>query len=122
MSLAAPGTRREKIDTGRGRVRQWPRMAKARLGQSPGRRPSMSNWEVKVVRHPLVGYLVWGLLFGALFAWEGLSLARVASLPTLSDVFRVIMRYPVGRWVLFALWLWTGWHFFVRGWHFLLRA
>ena len=82
----------------------------------------MSSWEVTVVRHPLVGYLVWAGLFGALFAWEGLSLARVASLPTLSDVFRVIMRYPVGRWALFALWLWAGWHFFVRGWHFLLRA
>ena len=82
----------------------------------------MNSWEVTVVRHPLVGYLVWAALFGALFAWEGLSLARVASLPTLSDVFRVIMRYPVGRWALFALWLWAGWHFFVRGWHFLLRA
>ena len=45
-----------------------------------------------------------------------------SGLPTLSDVFRVIIRYPVGRWALFALWLSTGWHFFVRGWHFLLRA
>jgi len=27
------------------------------------------------------------------------------------DVFRVIMRYPVGRWALFALWLRVGWHF-----------
>jgi hypothetical protein len=42
--------------------------------------------------------------------------------PTLSDTFRAIMRYPVGRWALFALWLWFGWHIFVRGWHFLLRA
>jgi hypothetical protein len=25
------------------------------------------------------------------------------------------------RWALFALWLWFGWHTFVRGWHFLLR-
>jgi hypothetical protein len=32
------------------------------------------------------------------------------------------MRYPVGRWALFALWLWVGWHIFIRGWHFLLRA
>ena len=91
-------------------------------GNPPGRHLSMSSWEVKMVRHPLVGYLVWAVLFAALFAWEGLSLARVGSLPTLSDVFRVIMRYPVGRWALFALWLWAGWHFFVRGWHFLLRA
>ena len=54
--------------------------------------------------------------------YAGFALAGVGSLPTLSDVFRVIMRYPVGRWALFALWLRTGWHFFVRGWHFLLRA
>jgi hypothetical protein len=32
------------------------------------------------------------------------------------------MRYPVGRWAVFALWLWFGWHLFVRGWHFFLRA
>jgi len=42
--------------------------------------------------------------------------------PTLSATFRAIMRYPFGRWALFALWLWFGWHVFVRGWHFLLRA
>lgn len=30
------------------------------------------------------------------------------------------MSYPVGRWALFGLWLWFGWHTFVRGWHFLL--
>jgi len=41
----------------------------------------MSSREVTVVRHPLVGYLVWALLFGALFAWEGLSLARVLVFP-----------------------------------------
>lgn len=97
-------------------------MALAWPGNPPGRRLTMSSREVKVVQHPLAGYLVWALLFGALFAWEGLSLAGVGSVPSLSDVFRVIMRYPVGRWALFALWLWTGWHFFVRGWHFLLRA
>jgi len=66
--------------------------------------------------------LAWAVLFGALFAWEGLALARVTGVPSLSDVFRVITRYPVGRWALFALWLWAGWHFFIRGWHFLLRA
>ena len=78
--------------------------------------------EDKVGRHPVIGYLVWAVLFGALFAWEGLGLARVSGCPTLSDVFRLIMRYPVGRWAMFALWLWVGWHLFVRGWHFLLRA
>jgi hypothetical protein len=78
--------------------------------------------EANVARHPVVGYLVWAALFGALFAWEGLGLARASGCPTLSDVFRLIMRYPVGRWAMFALWLWVGWHLFIRGWHFLLRA
>jgi hypothetical protein len=26
-----------------------------------------------MARHPLIGYLVWPVLFGALFAWEGLA-------------------------------------------------
>ncbi|AXI80580.1 DUF6256 family protein [Peterkaempfera bronchialis] len=73
--------------------------------------------------HRWAGYLAWVVLFGALFAWEGLGLARPATgLPTLSDTLRAVMRYPVGRWVLFAFWLWFGWHAFVRGWHFLLRG
>lgn len=72
-------------------------------------------------QHLVIGYLVWVVLFAALFAFEGLGLVGVGGLPTLSDTVRVITRHPVGRWVLFALWLWFGWHFFVRGWHFLLR-
>jgi hypothetical protein len=79
--------------------------------------------EVGVAQHPVIGYVVWALLFGALFAWEGLALTyNFADVPTLSATFRAIMRYPFGRWALFALWLWFGWHIFVRGWHFLLRA
>ncbi|HXW46028.1 MAG TPA: DUF6186 family protein [Streptosporangiaceae bacterium] len=73
--------------------------------------------------HPVVGYVVWALLFGAIFAWEGLALSHISgTVPTLSATFRAIMKYPAGRWALFALWLWFGWHIFVRGWHFLLRA
>jgi hypothetical protein len=78
--------------------------------------------EVGVAQHPVIGYLIWALLFGALFAWEGLALSHISGVPTLSATFRAIMRYPFGRWALFALWLWFGWHIFVRGWHFLLRA
>jgi hypothetical protein len=79
--------------------------------------------EVGVGDHPVLGYLVWAVLIGAVFAWEGLALSHLSgSVPTLSDAFRAIMRYPLGRWVLFAVWLWVGWHVFVRGWHFLLRA
>ena len=41
-----------------------------------------------MAQHPVIGYVVWAVLFGALF----------------------------------ALWLWLGWHIFIRGWHFLLRG
>src|SRR6202042_589229 len=79
--------------------------------------------EVGMGDHPVIGYVVWAVLFGAMFAWEGLALSHFSgSVPTLSAAFRAIMRYPSGRWALFALWLWVGWHVFVRGWHFLLRA
>jgi hypothetical protein len=75
-----------------------------------------------VAQHPVIGYVIWAVLFGALFAWEGLALSHISGVPTLSDAFRAIMRYPFGRWALFALWLWFGWHIFIRSWHFLLRA
>jgi len=81
----------------------------------PGRKASTA-------RHPLIGYLAWAVLFGALFAWEGLALARVTGVPSLSDVVRVVMRYPPGRWALFALWLWAGWHLFIRSRRFLPRT
>ncbi|UGY94472.1 DUF6186 family protein [Streptomyces gobiensis] len=75
-----------------------------------------------MAEHPVIGYLIWAVLFAALFIWEGFGLARAGeAYPTLSDALRAVMRYPVARWVLFGLWLWFGWHTFVRGWHFLLR-
>ena len=47
--------------------------------------------EVGVAQHPVIGYIVWALLFGALFAWEGLALSHLSgSVPTLSDTFRLI--------------------------------
>jgi Family of unknown function (DUF6186) len=75
-----------------------------------------------MTRYPLIGYLAWAILLGALFAWEGLAVAGVTGVPTLRDVFRIILRYRVGRWALFALWLWAGWQLFIRRWLFLLRA
>lgn len=77
-----------------------------------------------MARHAVLGYVAWAVIFGALFAWEGIAIARggaASGFPTLSDTARAVMRHPVGRWALFALWLWLGWHTFIRGWHFLLR-
>ena len=102
------------------------RLAAGQRGSGIGvsfRMPRRVTWRSKRANHPVLGYLVWAVLIGAVFAGEGLALSHISgSVPTLSATFRAIMRYPPGRWALFALWLWLGWHLFVRGWHFLLQA
>ena len=68
----------------------------------------------------LVGYAV---LFAALLAWQAIGLVRPGDdWPTLSELLRKVTRNTAGRWILFASWLWVGWHLFVRGWRFLLRT
>jgi hypothetical protein len=71
----------------------------------------------------MIGLVGWAAVMGVLLAYQGLTLVRHDDAwPTFSDLVRVVMRYPPGRWVLFGLWLWFGWHLFVRGWRFFLRA
>jgi len=71
----------------------------------------------------VIGYLIWAVFMAGLFAWEGFSLSRSHDRwPTFSDTVHAVTRHAVGRWVMFAVWLWLGWHFFVRGWKFFLRA
>lgn len=71
----------------------------------------------------MIGLAIWAVLIGAVLAYQGLGLVRNDDAwPAFSDVLRVVMRHSVGRWVLFGLWLWFGWHLFVRGWRFFLRA
>ena len=70
-----------------------------------------------------LGLAIWAILVGAILAYQGLCLVRNDDRwPAFSDMLRVVMRTPVGRWVLFGLWLWLGWHLFVRGWRFFLRG
>ncbi|HEX7464144.1 MAG TPA: DUF6186 family protein [Actinomycetota bacterium] len=69
----------------------------------------------------LVTVAGWIVIFGALFAWQGLGMALGPPWLTISDMLRAFMRPLVGRWVLFALWLWVGWHLFIRGWEFFLQ-
>ncbi len=64
----------------------------------------------------------WVVIVGALLAWQGLALANGPQWPTLSDIFRAFMRPIAGRVVLFGVWLWLGWHLFIRGWRFFLRG
>ncbi len=68
----------------------------------------------------LVGYAV---IVGALLAWQAVGLVRPGDdWPSLSELLRKVTRTAPGRWLLFATWLWVGWHVFVRGWRFLLRT
>ncbi len=63
----------------------------------------------------MIGLVVWGVLFGLLFAYQGLALVSTNDRwPSFSHVLRVVMRNPAGRWTLFGLWLWLGWHLFAR--------
>jgi uncharacterized protein DUF6186 len=57
----------------------------------------------------------WILIVGVLLLWQGFALAHPTAWPTMSQLFRDFMRIPVGRPILFALWLWFGWHLFARG-------
>jgi hypothetical protein len=71
----------------------------------------------------MIGLIGWALVIGVVLAYQGLTLVRNDDAwPTFSDLVRVVMRNPVGRWVLFGLWLWFGWHLFVRGWRLFLRS
>lgn len=71
----------------------------------------------------VIGYVAWVVLFAVMLVLEGLGLTlRGHQWPTASDLFRSASRPTYGRWILFALWLWAGWHFFIRGWQFFLRG
>lgn len=73
-------------------------------------------------RKDAMGLVVWAVLFGLLLGYQGFALVRAQDRwPALSEVLDTVMRHAAGRWVLFALWLWFGWHLFVRGWRFFLR-
>ena len=70
-----------------------------------------------------LGLAGWAVVMAILLAYQGLCLVHPNDQwPAFSDLLRTAMRYPVGRWGLFGLWLWSGWHFFVRGWQFFLRT
>jgi len=63
--------------------------------------------------------LGWAVAFGLVFAWQGVTLAkRDAGWLPLTEIVEAV-RLPVVRWVAFALWLWVGWHVFVRTWEIL---
>ncbi|HEY1332566.1 MAG TPA: DUF6186 family protein [Actinomycetota bacterium] len=71
----------------------------------------------------MTGQIGWAVLIAAVLVWEGLGLLVPGDRwPTISDMLRTVTRPVAGRWILFSLWLWLGWHLFVRGWRFFLRS
>jgi hypothetical protein len=64
----------------------------------------------------------WLGIVAALLVWQGIGLVHGPEWPTLSDFFRSFMAVALGRFILFGLWLWLGWHLFIRGWSFFLRS
>lgn len=70
----------------------------------------------------VISIVGWVVIIGAMLAWQGFALVKGPEWPSLSDVFRAFMRPALGRFVLFGLWLWLGWHLFIRGWGFFLRG
>jgi Family of unknown function (DUF6256)/Family of unknown function (DUF6186) len=65
----------------------------------------------------------WLVVVALLLTWEGIGLTRNRDgWYTISDLIRVVTATRVGRWLLFAGWLWLGWHLFVRGWRFFLES
>jgi len=79
---------------------------------------SESGSEVRVI-----GLVGWAVLLGLCLAWEGLGLVYGHDhWPSMSDLLRTVSRPVVGRWIMLALWIWLGWHLFVRGWQPLLRG
>ena len=62
-----------------------------------------------------MGVAVWAILIGVFLGYQGFCLLSDDDRwPPITDIFRDVIRYPAGRWVLFGLWLWLGWHLFVR--------
>jgi len=64
----------------------------------------------------------WVVIFGLVFVWEGIGLARGTEWPTVSDMLRSFMAFWAGRVLVFAMWLWLGWHLFIRHWEFFLQS
>ena len=56
----------------------------------------------------------WVGLVSAFVVLEVVGLRSRGRVPTLGDIVGLFDRSRAGRWLLFGVWLWVGWHLFVR--------
>ena len=54
--------------------------------------------------------------------WEGIGLARGADWPTVFDMMRSFMSFWPARLFMLGMWIWLGWHLFIRHWDFFMRT
>jgi hypothetical protein len=58
--------------------------------------------------------LVWSALGVALVACEVAAVLTRGAIPRFGTVVRRVVANPVGRVLLLLVWMWQGWHQFVR--------
>jgi len=63
----------------------------------------------------VVAIVGWVVIVASFLIWQGLGLTNAPEWPTMSQLFHDFMGLPFGRYVLFGIWLWLGWHLFARG-------
>jgi hypothetical protein len=62
-----------------------------------------------------VGTIAWASTVSLLLAWEAFShVARKPGYPTFARVARAFLGTTAGRVAMFGLWVWIGFHFFVK--------
>ena len=70
----------------------------------------------------MIGYVGWAIVIGLVLAWQGIGLIKLGDdFPSFTDILRTVTQSFVGRWLLFGLWLWMGWHWFAREWERFIR-
>jgi hypothetical protein len=63
----------------------------------------------------VMGVAIWALVFAVFLGYQGFCLLSDDDRwPPITEIIRDVVRYPAGRWVMAGLWLWLGWHLFVR--------
>jgi hypothetical protein len=61
------------------------------------------------------GYTVYAGVAALAIVWGVFTHLQRPRYATLDNVVTRLMRHPVARWAVWALWAFVGWHLFVRG-------
>jgi hypothetical protein len=61
------------------------------------------------------GYTVYAVIAALALVWAAFTYLKRPRYAKLDNVVMRLMRHPVARWAVWALWAFIGWHLFVRG-------